>query len=303
MQQTFTASDYGGIVLSAGGLKGFYELGVLQYYHVQGYLNQAKVFAGTSIGSFLAALYSCGFDPLDILAKFLEIQIIAPEDADWANISRDYGIYSTDRLKHWLNRIFRGKFGYVPTLLELFQKNHKHLILCAYNVTKTRIEYFTWKTEPDMTIVDAIIASCTIPMMFKAFHYKGCLYVDGARGEVCPLEYTKKYMTDYTDHRLLCVTFDERDPKSFTEFMNNVVVNFNIKKEDLDRYSDFADIVFLYNEWVPFDATREQKMSMFDAGLKFITELAEKQQNEISSVMPVAENLAKENKNELKKRA
>ena len=303
MQQTFTASDYGGIVLSAGGLKGFYELGVLQYYHVQGYLNQAKVFAGTSIGSFLAALYSSGFDPLDILKIFLEIKVILPEDADWGNITRDYGIYSTNRLKKWMEYIFREKFGYVPTLLELFQKTNKHLILCAYNVTKTRIEYFTWKTEPDMTIVDAIIASCTIPLMFKPFHYKGSLYVDGARGEVCPLEYTRNYMTNYTNHRLLCVAFDEREPKSFTEFMNNVVVNFNVKKDELDKYRDFADIVFLQNEWVPFDVAREQKMNMFDAGLKFITELAEKQQTEISLVMPSAENLAEKNKKDLKKRA
>lgn len=297
MQQTFTASDYGGIVLSAGGLKGFYELGVLQYYHEQGYLANAKVYAGTSIGSVLAAFYSAGFDPAEILTKFLEIEILDTRDADWSNIAKDYGIYSTDRLRHYLERAFRGKFGYVPTLLELFQLTKHHLILCAYNVTKSRTEYFSWKTEPNMPVTDAIVASCTIPTLFKAFHYRGSIYVDGARGEVCPLDYTRRYMQEYTDHRLLCVTFDEREPQNWMEFMNNVVVNWNVKREHIPKYKETTDIVFLDNEWVPFDAPYEKKVEMYNAGYKFIKALAEKQIEQISQQMPVADNILNSREN------
>jgi len=279
MNDNFTTSNYVGAVFSAGGIKGFYELGVFQYYHNMGFFHKANVFSGTSIGSLIAALYIIGFDPIDILMQLESIPLISSSDFDLTGLNKHYGLYKTDRLRHAIENIFKLKFKNIPTLQELYEKTRKHLIICVYNVTRTRSEYFSWKTEPDLLITDAIIASCTIPTLFQPLHYKGNLYIDGARGAICPLEYTLEYMqpyyeTDTISNKLLCLVFEERECRGFYEFLHNMMVTRNIKKEDVVKYKT-ADIVFLPNEYVPYDTDAKEKRLLFDKGFGFIKALVD----------------------------
>lgn len=285
-ENRFISTDYGGIVLSAGGMKGFYELGVLQFYHTEGYFDKIKVLSGTSIGGFIASLYCIGYTPEEIRDMALGIQLITSEDADFHNLDKDFGLYKTDRLRQYLSNLFKVKYKYIPTMIDIFMMSGKHLILCTYNVTKTRMEYINWKTEPNMLITDAIIASCSIPGLLKAFKYKGDYYTDGARGEICPLDYTIKYIKDYSTRRIMCITFTERNCEKFSDFLNNLMITRNIKPEDLVNYTDLADIVFLPNHYLPFDIDKTSRIALYDEGLEYITNLLKTQNEQISKKWP-----------------
>jgi predicted acylesterase/phospholipase RssA len=60
------------VVLSGGGIKGIAHIGALKALEEKQILKNIKVFAGTSIGGMIAALYIIGYTP-DEMYNFIEL--------------------------------------------------------------------------------------------------------------------------------------------------------------------------------------------------------------------------------------
>lgn len=149
-----------GLILSGGGARGFAHAGILKA------LNKAGIFpdiiSGVSAGAIVGALYADGHTPDEIYKIF-------------------YGE------KHFFKYVKIGVPGKgLFKMVGLRQNIEKHLnaknfedlkiplIIAATNLNQGRIEYFH-----KGVILDKILASSSIPVLFEPVEIGGELYVDG----------------------------------------------------------------------------------------------------------------------------
>jgi len=148
-----------GIVLSGGGARGFAHLGVLQA------LNEAGIFpdcvSGTSAGAIAGAFYADGYKPQEIL-KILSKK----KRLDFLGFSLPKeGLMEMSGLQ----KIFEKNLS-VKTFSEL----KIAFFAAATNLNLGKIEYFN-----SGNIVDAVVASASIPVVFKPKIINNNYYVDG----------------------------------------------------------------------------------------------------------------------------
>ncbi len=157
-----------GLCLSGGGARGFAHLGVLAAFD-ELEIPIAKL-SGSSAGAFAAALYAEGHKPYEIL------EVI-------------------QRRKFWKYASFRPtKFGFMNLnktariLKELIPHNSFeglkiHTAICATNISRGVPEYFE-----EGELINPIIASATVPVLFKPVLIKGSRYLDGGLSNILPIE-------------------------------------------------------------------------------------------------------------------
>ena len=156
-----------GIVLSGGGARGFSHLGVLQA------LNEAGIYpdciSGTSSGSIAGVLYADGYSPreiLEILSKNKRLDYLSfaiPND----------GLLEMNGMLKILQKNLRAK-NFKDLKIPLF--------VAATNLNHGKIEYFS---KGDL--VEAVIASCSIPIVFKPHIINNIHYVDGGVMDNLPI--------------------------------------------------------------------------------------------------------------------
>lgn len=149
-----------GYALCGGGAKGFAHLGALKVFeehHIR-----PDVIAGTSAGALAGVFYADGFAPEEIAELFRGHRM-----TDFANLS----FFSGGLLK--------------PTgVAEMLRKN-----LRARSFEELRIPFraiaTNWETaqitvfSEGKNLVEAVIASCNVPMVFEPIEIDGVQYVDG----------------------------------------------------------------------------------------------------------------------------
>ncbi len=148
-----------GIALSGGGSRGVAHLGVLKALEELGV--DIQVISGTSAGSIAAALYASGLSTDEIYnvmksKKFIDFaKIILPID----------GLMNLDNLRKNLNEIIKKKN---------FDDMSKKLYIALTNLYTGEIEYMS-----KGNVIDAVIASSSIPVLFSPVEINGQKYVDG----------------------------------------------------------------------------------------------------------------------------
>ena len=83
----------------------------------------------------------------------------------------------------WKNHTHRNKKEKLNkkdiTLLELFEITKVRLSIKVVNITKSCIEYLSYETYPNLSIVQALLMTTAIPYLFKPITYQSNIYIDG----------------------------------------------------------------------------------------------------------------------------
>ena len=149
-----------GLALSGGGAKGFAHIGVLLAFERFGM--KPDVISGVSAGSIAAVLYGAGLTPKEMLECFLEFGRFS-DFTEWA-VPKS-GFFKLDKfgkiLEQWLP---------VTTLEEMKIPT----VICATDFDHGKS--VGWASGE---IVPRVLASCSIPIVFKPIRITGINYVDG----------------------------------------------------------------------------------------------------------------------------
>lgn len=148
-----------GLVLSGGGARGFAHLGVIQA------LNEAGIFpdvlAGTSAGAIVGALYTDGYTPKEIM-KFMN---------------------STSRLHYISPTVPKGGLLQISGVIKIlkdhlraktFEELKIPLYVTATDLNNGKAVYFS-----EGELLSPVIASASIPVIFKPVIINNIQYVDG----------------------------------------------------------------------------------------------------------------------------
>lgn len=148
-----------GIALSGGGARGFAHAGALQALEEAGI--KPDVIAGVSAGSIVSALYASGLTPEKILNIFDGVKF---NDLCELSVPKD-GFFKLDRFKRFLRKYLSA---------ELIEDLSLPTYICA-----TDLDNGVSVAFDSGNITNAIVASCSIPIVFKPVKINGNYYVDG----------------------------------------------------------------------------------------------------------------------------
>lgn len=176
------------LVLGPGGVKGFLELGALLVFEREKILERIRHYVGVSVGAVISLLLVAGYSVSEIITEALEVNIF--QDISTINIAEakaNSGLISNRVVKDLLLQRLEEKFGFVPTLGQLYSATGVLFTIVTMNLDKDRAEYISKETDPNLSAVDAVMLSMNIPLLFYKIKHKGCVCIDGAFGDPYPV--------------------------------------------------------------------------------------------------------------------
>ena len=79
------------------------------------------------------------------------------------------------------------------TFEQHFQKYKKRIVITGSNISLLECHYFDYKTQPNLTILEALKISSCIPFIFKPISLMNNYFVDGALYDNYPVLEASKY--------------------------------------------------------------------------------------------------------------
>lgn len=148
-----------GIALSGGGIKGLCHAGVLKALEERNIL--PDIISGVSAGAVVGALYADGYAPDEIALLF--------EDMSFRQMTKiqipDGGLFKMDTFQKFIARNLRAK---------TFEDLKIPLRIVATNLDRGQSVVFS-----SGKLIEPIVASCSIPVLFCPKVIDGVHYVDG----------------------------------------------------------------------------------------------------------------------------
>lgn len=157
-----------GLVLSGGGARGIGHLGVLKA------LDEIDItphiISGTSAGAMVAAFYSAGYEPEEIIEIVLNGNFFRMSNL----LLNKSGLFSMNSFE----AIYKNHFKH-----NLIEKLPIPIIICATDIIKAKSKYFT-----EGNLAKALLASSCIPLVFEPVRINNNLYLDGGILNNLPVE-------------------------------------------------------------------------------------------------------------------
>jgi len=177
------------LVLGPGGMKGFLELGTLYFLEEKNFFSEVTTFVGVSVGAIISLMMVCGYKVIEIIAESADTNIFNDLSSVSLRDTQDkLGLVSSAPIKRKLVKMVLKKFGYIPNLKQLYEITGLKLVCVTANLDKETAEYMSYETEPHLPVVDAVMYSMNIPIIFYKLKYMGCVYVDGALANPYPVD-------------------------------------------------------------------------------------------------------------------
>lgn len=247
------------LFLSAGGSKGYVYLGIVKYLEEKKLLANIDTIAGTSIGSLFALLISLKFTYKELYDNLIDFEYDSHQSIDLDNFINKYGFDDFTNLILFINNIIIQKYPSFKnnmTFKEHYDLTQIHILINALCINTRKNVYFSYKTHPTMSILDAIKASMAIPFIFNTIEYNNMLYVDGGiTGEYIPD--SDLISTTSSDDKYLCINLSQKYCKTiinintFHDYILNLIQSISEKIIDLHSslsYSDNHIIIDIFNE-------------------------------------------------------
>ncbi|QJX72692.1 poxvirus early transcription factor (VETF) large subunit [Faustovirus] len=179
--------EYHNLVFEGGGVLGVSYCGALEELHKLNILKNITGFAGTSVGSIVAALLACGASYNFIKSELMGLDLAKLTDytndykiVNFINLINQFGLCKGDKLYNWItDMLYRLTGREKITFGDIKRLYGTDLYITGTNLNHRNVVYFHHTTHPDMQIRDAIRISTSVPGIFTPVVYNGELMVDG----------------------------------------------------------------------------------------------------------------------------
>lgn len=177
------------LALKGGGVKGIAYVGALRELDKAGLLRGIERVAGTSVGSLLAGMICAGYsvDQIkDLLKNHFDLKKFK---IGWnpLRIFKYYGLYSGKYILDFIHSYLVGSPKNLPpnvTFRQMKEAGCKELYIFACDLNLHTIQEFSFFKTPEVVVAEAIRASMSIPMFFRAWKFRDSnpndhIFVDG----------------------------------------------------------------------------------------------------------------------------
>lgn len=252
------------LTIGGGSFKGLAFLGSLEYLHSQNYLELIENFHGASIGSLIGIMYIIGYKPVELFEILLGKNFEELWDLSFQNLDRNYSLLSTSFFEYFESIFSKRENNIDITIEQFYNKYDVNINIYSVSINNRSIVNFNRNTFPELKVVTAIRASCSIPIIFPPVKINDIYYIDGCIKSIQDDNILPK---DRGYIIRLNQSYDEID--SFTGYISEIVkcilINNEIKttKNTLD-----IELNSGYSNKISFnDITESDKIQLFYEGL------------------------------------
>ena len=256
------------LTIGGGNFKGAAFIGALEYLHKKNYLDYLDKFNGTSIGSYIGIMYIIGFDPYSILLELLKLNLKELWDLNINKLQTEYSFLS-NKIFNSFNAIIKKKENEINriTIQEFVNKYLVDINIYSVSIKKRNIIMFNKNTFPNLLLITALQASCSIPLLFSPVKIDDDYYIDGCCKNISGCYYNdcglqSGYIIRLSDNYNNIDTFSNyifellncfllNDEQNITK--NTIIIKFeNSKYENKLNFNNISnsDIIYLYHEGI-----------------------------------------------------
>jgi NTE family protein len=175
------------LVFEGGGVKGIAYTGALQVLTDCGIMPQIKQVAGTSAGAITATLVALGYPAQELKSIIMNLDFKQFEDGwDPLRLPTEYGLYKGNTFLAWIQKMIANRTNNQPniTFADLYTLTGTGLFVFATDLNLYDVKQFSHIDTPDVPVAEAVRASMSIPMFWKAWKFSNNIpdnhiYVDG----------------------------------------------------------------------------------------------------------------------------
>lgn len=171
------------LIVGPGGMMFYSYLGCIVKLLENGSLSDLKEISGSSAGALCSFAYLLGMSDTRKLVTECINQDLSKLGINIKNFIKHYGFVSEDVSRNYIGDFcfkFLGKNDI--TFKELYEKTKIKLHVSAFSLDKYQVEYFSVDIAPNMSVVDAVSMSLSVPFIFAP--YKN--HLDGGISEDIP---------------------------------------------------------------------------------------------------------------------
>jgi NTE family protein len=233
------------LVFEGGGTLGVAYVGVMEELEKRKILNQVVRAGGASAGAINALLFVLGYSSNQVWDELLKLDFNTFLDFSWPfkldslyRLFKAFGLYRGDVFKSWISGlVVRKNLNPRITFRELKKAGYRDLYLVGTNLNTSYYDIYSWEHTPDMSVVDAVRISMSIPLMFAAVHDAlGNTDVDGGVLNNYPVRLFDqgKYidLNAHPTHATLTKFYKQvnraADPSSFQYLYNRETLGFRL---------------------------------------------------------------------------
>jgi predicted acylesterase/phospholipase RssA len=265
-------SNIKNLVFSGGGVKIFIFAGCLKYMYENNLIENLETICGTSTGSIISTAVALDYNITDIIELLIKIDFTTFSNINSEgilNFFEKFGVDNTDEFERVFRIIIKAKTGNEDlTFKELFEATNKKLVIYSTNLNKMESEYFDYEKTPDYKIIDALISSISIPILFCPKKMNENFYIDGALTNHYPIEYFDNQIENTLGFVTINNTFNEINIQTIEEYFLAVsLCSMNkLLRNTLDRYKENSVLIDSEQNLIEFDLALDKKHNMINLG-------------------------------------
>jgi len=241
------------LVLGPGGMGYYAILGA--YTRMYDELKNIKSISGSSAGALLALFIALGKNPQEIYDISFNVNIKDFVKYNIKSFLSNYGLIDHSQIREKLISICEGE----PTFSEL----DTELYISAFNVNESKTEYFSKSTHPNMSVIDAVCMSISVPFLFSSVKYNNKLYIDGGTMECYPAPpFLNKNPSEVLVLRII-TNPTSTEIKNFKTFVDALVRSTLKNRTSYDKMFPTVTLDLSNYNIFDFNMSEEEKLKLF----------------------------------------
>jgi predicted acylesterase/phospholipase RssA len=242
------------IIFPGGGLKGWAYIGAIRALTELVEYSVIEQVIGTSIGSLFGLCYVLQIEWSYLLDFIINLDFKEMIDIDIDSILVTQSLLEGKKYKQLLREVISTKIDPEITFSELKKVSKILFTINAYNITKRKEDYFNYLLTPDVKVIDAVMASCTLPLVFPAYNINNNYYYDSFLVNNCPYNIIEPLETMVFEISLIPDFFSDLNKSSnnnLYNLMHSLLSNVQVNKDiNLGNYIITEIIQEKYNNYM-----------------------------------------------------
>lgn len=260
--------NYDTLFLTSGGINGYSLLGSIHVLEKSNIFDLFKRYIGISIGSIISFLLILKYKSNDIF------KILASENIEDIYFNSEFENHNIilNLIKHFgmsnatgVDKLFsfflkERRLNLNISFKELYEYNPIEFIVIASNITKSKLEYFSHKLTPNVSVLLAVKASSAIPIIFKPIKYNNSILVDGG--------FYTNIVNNYITNKTLTLRLKNQKNSNTNDILNYIKLLFNSLSEQIYIDNKYHTIELLCHEnGINFNINKFYKNNIYNCGI------------------------------------
>jgi predicted acylesterase/phospholipase RssA len=162
------------LTLEGCGVRAFAYVGALQALQERQLLNNVNCIYGTSGGAIIAALYSAGYTPDELITQMAAFNMKMVSGSKWQQVknalsyNKRLGLFNAHNFELWLNqKLFEKTQIKDITMEQLYHTTNIDIHIIAVDIAHAQLLDINYKSFPKLPVATAVLASMSIPAIVQ----------------------------------------------------------------------------------------------------------------------------------------